>query len=58
MSRDSNFIKFLRSQETWKIRTKYLAYFIIFSVLQRTKYKEVRKAEIQGAVSDDAYPLM
>jgi len=58
MLRNTNIIKFIKFQETWKIRFKYVIYFIIFIFLQKTKYKEVGKTEIQGAVSDDAYPLM
>jgi hypothetical protein len=58
MFRNSDFIKFIGAQETWLIRFKYLAYFVILSTFKRVKYREVRKSEIQGAVSDDAYPLM
>jgi hypothetical protein len=58
MMKKRRILKFIASQETWGIRYKYLLFFALFTILEKTNLREVRKNEIQGAVSDDAYPLM
>jgi hypothetical protein len=58
MQNNKKILKFITSQTTWRIRFKYLLFYIFSSLLKKTKIREVQKNDNQGAVSDDAYPLM